>query len=76
MNMYGPVGLRASDLQDVMSTLKGGHYHVACTRVFEITHGIQKGAGVGDGESITHPNQYAAKSIELEKNSQDSMAVD
>ena len=50
--------------------MKAGHFHVACTRVFEITHGrqgVKKGEGVGGGESVTHPNQYTARSRELEK---------
>lgn len=58
------------DLPEIMNTVKAGHYHVACTRVFEITHkgtGVKKGEGVGGGESVTHPNQYAARSRELEK---------
>lgn len=58
------------DLPEIMNTVKSGHYHVACTRVFEITHkgtGVKKGEGVGGGESVTHPNQYAARSRELEK---------
>lgn len=38
---------------------------MACTRVFEITHGVRQGEGIGDGESVTHPNQYAARSREL-----------
>lgn len=53
-----------------MTAVKAKHYHVACTRVFEITHskyGVKKGEGVGMGESVTHPNQYAAKSREYEK---------
>jgi DNA primase large subunit len=61
-----------------MTTVKAGHYHVACTRVFEITHagcGVGKGEGVGGGESVTHPNQYAARSMELgkSKNEDDGM---
>ncbi|KAF9500942.1 DNA primase, large subunit [Pleurotus eryngii] len=62
--------LAGTDLSEVMATVKAGHPHVACTRVFEITHaaqGIKKGEGIGGGESVTHPNQYAAVSIELEK---------
>jgi len=65
-------------------SVKSGHFHVACTRVFEITHsrlGVKKGEGVGGGESVTHPNQYAARSMELEKangenNADDRMVVD
>jgi DNA primase large subunit len=62
-----------------MRTVKEGHYHVACTRVFEITHasaGVKKGDGIGEGESVTHPNQYAAKSIEIEKAQQGDAMVE
>lgn len=76
---YSSQGLTSADLAEVMRTVKEGHYHVACTRVFEITHaavGIKKGEGIGGGESVTHPNQYAAKSIEIEKGQQgDAMVV-
>ncbi|KII88643.1 hypothetical protein PLICRDRAFT_111442 [Plicaturopsis crispa FD-325 SS-3] len=66
---YGAQGLTSHDMPEIMGTVKAGHYHVACTRVFEITHArdVKKGEGVGGGESITHPNQYAARSRELEK---------
>ncbi|KAI0362235.1 DNA primase large subunit [Trametes cingulata] len=70
LTMYGEQGLTSADMPEIMSTVKAGHYHVACTRVFEITHarqGVKKGEGVGGGESVTHPNQYAARSRELEK---------
>ncbi|OSC99040.1 DNA primase large subunit [Trametes coccinea BRFM310] len=70
LTMYGEHGLTSADMPEIMATVKAGHYHVACTRVFEITHarqGVKKGEGVGGGESVTHPNQYAARSRELEK---------
>jgi DNA primase large subunit len=64
-----------ADLPEIVTAAKGGHYHVACTRVFEITHSgqVKKGEGVGSGESVTHPNQYAAKSRELEKATADGV---
>jgi len=68
--MYSHQGLRSSDVAEVLATVKAKHYHVACTRVFELTHashGVNKGEGVGRGESVTHPNQYAARSMELRK---------
>jgi len=67
--MYSGQGLTEADLPEIMHAVKSQHYHVACTRVFEITHATQvsKGEGVGGGESVTHPNQYASKSRELEK---------
>lgn len=67
---YSSQGLTSTELPEVMSLVKNGHYHVACTRVFEVTHaayGIKVGEGVGGFESVTHPNQYAARSIELKK---------
>ncbi|KAA1474935.1 DNA primase large subunit [Dentipellis sp. KUC8613] len=70
LSMYSAQGLTSADIPEILSTVKAGHYHVACTRVFEITHanrGVKKGEGVGGGESITHPNQYASRSRELEK---------
>lgn len=70
LSMYSSQGLTSRDLPEILTTVKAGHYHVACTRVFEITHaaqGVKKGEGVGEGESVTHPNQYAARSRELEK---------
>ncbi|EJD05813.1 DNA primase, large subunit [Fomitiporia mediterranea MF3/22] len=63
---YGPQGLTAADLPEIMSVVKQEHYHVACTKVFEVTHGVPRGQGL-DGESVSHPNKYAAKSRELEK---------
>jgi DNA primase large subunit len=68
--MYSQQGLKSSDLPEIMAIVKAGHYHVACTRVFEMTHtsgGVTKGEGIGGGESVTHPNQYAARSMELAK---------
>lgn len=80
LSSYGNQGLSSSDLPEILKIVKDTHYHVACTRVFEITHGgcgVRKGDGVGGGESITHPNQYAARSIELEKGRNgDAMQVD
>ncbi|KAI0690047.1 DNA primase large subunit [Cytidiella melzeri] len=80
LSMYSHQGFRESDLLEIMSHVnsKTPHYHVACTRVFEITHGskgVKKGDGVGSGESVTHPNQYAARSRELEKGPADSGTV-
>ncbi|KAI0709357.1 DNA primase large subunit [Earliella scabrosa] len=70
LTMYGEHGLTSADMPEIMNMVKAKHYHVACTRVFEITHarqGVKKGEGVGGGESVTHPNQYAARSRELTK---------
>lgn len=77
LSMYSSRGLTAADLPEIMNTVKGSHYHVACTRVFEITHaqyGVSKGDGIGGGESVTHPNQYAARSRELAKENEGTKA--
>ena len=70
LTMYGDHGLTSMDMPEIIHLVKAKHYHVACTRVFEITHatqGVKKNDGVGGGESVTHPNQYAARSRELVK---------
>ncbi|CAA7271771.1 unnamed protein product [Cyclocybe aegerita] len=77
LSSYSQQGLRSVDLPEIMAAVKSSHFHVACTRVFEITHSadVRKGDGVG-GESVTHPNQYAARSIELEKAAKEAMDVE
>lgn len=50
-----------------MDHVKGSHYHLACTRVFEVTHGVKKGEGLGNSEGVTHPNKYTDHSRALEK---------
>ncbi|KAF5365641.1 hypothetical protein D9758_003217 [Tetrapyrgos nigripes] len=76
LSAYSAQGLKSSDLPEIMQIVKLNHFHVACTRVFEITHSryaVKKGEGVGGGESVTHPNQYAARSMELDKAAQESV---
>lgn len=37
-----------SEVREIMDAAKNKHYHVACTRVFELTHkeqGVKKGEG-------------------------------
>jgi DNA primase large subunit len=79
LSAYGSQGLTAADLPEIVATVKNHHYHVACTRVFEITHerkGVKKNDGLGGGESVTHPNQYTAKSRELEKPKEGAVKVE
>jgi DNA primase large subunit len=63
-----------------LDATKSQHYHVACTRVFEITHArkydVKKGDGLGNGESVSHPNRYFEKSRELEKLANGGAAAD
>ncbi|KAH9050705.1 DNA primase large subunit [Lactarius hengduanensis] len=78
LSMYSPQGLTEADLPEIMGTVKAEAFHVACTRVFEITHTTQnvaKGDGIGSGETATHPNQYVAASRALERASGDGDTV-
>jgi DNA primase large subunit len=61
------MGISGADLNDVMGSVETEHYHVACTRVYEITHDLRKGEGIGGGETVVHPNEYTQRSRELEK---------
>ena len=70
LSMYSSQGLTEADLPEIMNTVRNKAYHVACTRIYEITHArqnVRKGDGIGSGESVTHPNQYAAASRALER---------
>lgn len=74
-------GFGSSDIKDIVKDVKSQHYHLACTRVFELTHakingkdkdgpttaaaGVQKGDGLGNGESVDHPNRYFDRSRAL-----------
>ncbi|EJU04562.1 DNA primase large subunit [Dacryopinax primogenitus] len=71
-------GIPASDQGEIMAAVKGQHYHIACTRVFELTHvkyGVKMGDGLGRAngatETVSHPNRYAARSREMEKEKSD-----
>jgi DNA primase large subunit len=77
--MYSSQGLTEANLPEVMHTVRAEAYHVACTRVFEITHAtnnVRKGDGVGSGETVTHPNQYATASRALERASTGGVKVE
>jgi DNA primase large subunit len=77
--MYSSQGLTEADLPEIMATVRAQAFHVACTRVYEITHATQnvrKGDGIGSGETITHPNQYARASMALEHAAADGVKVE
>jgi DNA primase large subunit len=75
LSMYSSQGLTEADLPEIMATVRAQAFHVACTRVYEITHATPKGDGVGSGETVTHPNQYSAASRALERASGDGDIV-
>lgn len=63
-------GLSSTDQSEILSAVKAGHYHVGCTRLFEITHrdrGVKRGEGLGSGESVDHPNKYFERSWSIER---------
>jgi DNA primase large subunit len=61
--------LSTAEQREVVEAARSGHYHVACTRLFEVTHGIKRGDGLGAGENVSHPNRYFDRSRELERES-------
>ena len=65
MSTYSSCGMNAGVISEVNKYVKDKHYHLACTRVFEVTHGMTAGEGLGNKETVTHPNRYAARSREL-----------
>ncbi|KAI0273701.1 DNA primase large subunit [Gloeopeniophorella convolvens] len=79
LSMYSSQGLTRDDLPEIMSTVKAEAFHVACTRVYEITHArqkVRKGDGIGSGETVTHPNQYVSASRALEKSLVEGVKVE
>jgi DNA primase large subunit len=79
LSMYSPQGLTEADLPEIMNLVRAEAYHVACTRVYEITHATQnvrKGDGIGSGETVTHPNQYTSASRALERAGDVKVEVD
>ena len=70
------MGVSSDHMQEVLSSVRTQHYHIACTRVYEITHGLRKGEGFGGDETVTHPNEYCQRSRELEKSKNAAAADD
>ncbi|QRW08226.1 carbohydrate esterase family 10 protein [Ceratobasidium sp. AG-Ba] len=59
-----------SEQAEIAKLVKGNHFQVACTRVFELTHramGVKAGDGLDGGETVDHPNRYYTRSKELAK---------
>lgn len=64
---YPQLERSSPEMRDILDSVKSSHYHVACTRVFEVTHSLKKGDGLGkDGETVSHPNRYTERSREIE----------
>ncbi|KDN37374.1 DNA primase, large subunit, partial [Tilletiaria anomala UBC 951] len=79
--LWTQYGVTTGEAGDIMKAVKDGHYHIGCTRLFEITHrkrgrgGLKKGDGLGvNGETVAHPNRYFERSYLLEKQAQEAGA--
>ncbi|KAG0141134.1 hypothetical protein CROQUDRAFT_52178 [Cronartium quercuum f. sp. fusiforme G11] len=62
------VGASSNEMKDILEWTKSQHYHLACTTVWECSHkkyGAKKGDGLGQGESVGHPNRYFEASYKL-----------
>ncbi|KAH7107551.1 DNA primase, large subunit [Auriculariales sp. MPI-PUGE-AT-0066] len=66
LSAYGSCGVTPQLLPELHRLVDAHHYHVACTRVFEVTHNVKSGEGIGGGDSVGHPNRYFERSRELE----------
>ncbi|GAA6003477.1 DNA primase subunit PRI2 [Rhodotorula paludigena] len=69
-----------ADLKEILAATKTGHYHVACTRVFELQHAklpggesVPKGEGLGGGDSVDHPNRYFDASRKVIREAKDKV---
>lgn len=49
-----------SSLKEIYDAIESKHFHIACTKVFEVTH-----PEVALKETISHPNMYYERSIGL-----------
>ncbi|XP_044174076.1 DNA primase large subunit-like [Acropora millepora] len=53
-------------VDEIMEFVKESHYQLACTRYFELTHGLTASS------AINHPNQYFDESLQSQKDEQGS----
>ncbi|KAA1107475.1 hypothetical protein PGT21_015009 [Puccinia graminis f. sp. tritici] len=68
LNQLYQIDLKSDLMKDIIEFKKNDHYHLACTAVWEHQHkalGVKKGDGLGQGESVSHPNRYYEASYKL-----------
>lgn len=68
LNQVYQIDLKSDLMKDIVEFKKNEHYHLACTAVWEHQHkalGVKKGDGLGQGESVSHPNRYYEASYRL-----------
>lgn len=69
VNAYPVISQGSVEMREILESVKKQHYHLACTRVFEVTHPghVKKGEGLGGGNGVNHPNEYFNASYAFEK---------
>ena len=60
------MNLTSTQINSVLESCQKNEYTIACTKVFESTHG-QAGMEVDDQTHITHPNLYFERSRQWQK---------
>jgi len=63
-NKLQSLGLKRDEMNKIIELSQSNRYDTACTRFFEITHGMRENEL---GMLITHPNQYYTLSRKIEK---------
>ncbi|SCU85260.1 LAMI_0C10638g1_1 [Lachancea mirantina] len=61
------MNLTPAQVTSVLDSVRRTEYTVACTKVFEMTHGGQVGVEINDQTHIAHPNLYYERSKQLQK---------
>ena len=59
--------LTSVETKEILASVKSQHYHLACTRLFEIQNKVEPGEGLGGGDNVDHPNKYFDASWKMEK---------
>lgn len=61
LNQVYKIDSKNSVAKDILEFKKTQNYHLACTCLWEHEHrsfGVKKGDGLGQGETVSHPNRY------------------
>lgn len=59
--------LNPSQVTSVLDSVQRTEYTIACTKVFEMTHGGSANTEINDQSHIAHPNLYYERSRQLQK---------
>lgn len=61
------MSLNPSQVTSVLDSVQRTEYTIACTKVFEMTHGGSANTEINDQSHIAHPNLYYERSRQLQK---------